>query len=518
MTFRVNHLNKATGVVYVYEATSAWDKEKKQPRNKQIFVGKIDPKTGEFIPSKRLDAKQAVVRDPAVTATAQIIGPACLLGKVDADLGLEKLLKSCFPKDYLQILSMAYFLVCRGGPLSHCETWSTNHQHPYGKPLTTQRITEILRSIDEDRSQTFFNRWARKVLERDYLCYDITSVSSYSELNEYAKYGYNRDGEKLPQVNLAMLFGQESQLPVYFRRLPGNIGDVSTLHNFLEAFRFLNLPKVHVVLDKGFYSLKNVEELLKARDRFTLAVSNRVKWVQQSIDKVRDSIQGPNGYRKLDDEILYVHSELLPWGADRRRTYLHLYYNAHIAADAVDSFTEELLTYKDELESGNLLKEHAEAYKTFFVVHETPVRGRKVLYNNEAIDKHRKQYAGFFAILTNDMKDPVQTLMVYRNKDVVEKCFDDLKNQLDMNRLRIHGSASMAGRFFVQFIALILMSALRRDMRKANLLGKFTVRELLEEMDPLTRVDYSGKYGHLITEVSKTQRQILEGLRVTFPA
>lgn len=518
MTFRVNHLNKATGVTYVYEATAAWDKEKRQPRNKQVCIGKIDPQSGEFIPSKRLDSQQAVARDPTVTATARIIGPACLLDKITADLGLEKLLKACFPKDHLQILSMAYFLVCRGGPLSHCESWSCNHQHPYERLLTTQRITEILRTIDEDRSQTFFNKWARKVLERDYLCYDITSVSSYSELNEYAKYGYNRDGEKLRQVNLAMLFGQESQLPIYYRRLPGNIGDVSTLHNFLEAFRFLNLPTVHVVMDKGFYSQKNVEALLKAKYKFTLAVSNRVKWVQKRIDMVRGSIHGPDGYRKLDDEILYVHSGLLPWGQDRRRSYLHLYYNAHAAADVVDGFTEELLDYRDELESGKLIEEHKEAYKTFFVVHETPVRGRKVLYNNEAIEKYRKQYAGFFAILTNDMKDPVQTLMVYRNKDVVEKCFDDLKNQLDMKRLRIHGSASMAGRFFVQFIALIYMSALRRDMRKADLIGKFTVRELLEEMDPLTRVDYSGKYGHLITEVSKTQRQILESLGVAFPA
>lgn len=517
MTFRVNHLNKSTGVTYVYEATAAWDKDKKQSRNKQVCIGKIDPQTGEFIPSKRLDSEQVVARDPAVTATARIIGPACLLDKATADLELEKLLKDCFPSNYLQILSMAYFLVCRGGPLSHCETWSANHQHPYGKPLTTQRMTEILRTIDEDRAQTFFNKWARKVLERDYLCYDITSVSSYSELNEYAKYGYNRDGEKLKQINLAMLFGQESQLPIYYRRLPGNIGDVSTLRNFLETFRFLNLPKVHVVMDKGFYSRKNVEALLKARDKFTLAVANRVKWVQKNIDKVRGSIQGPEGYRKIDDEILYVHSELLPWGKDHRRCYMHLYYNAHAAADVADGFTKELLDYKDELESGNLLEEHKEAYKTFFVVHETPVRGRKVCYNNEAIDKYRKQYAGFFAILTNDMKDPVQTLMVYRNKDVVEKCFDDLKNQLDMKRLRIHGSASMAGRFFVQFIALIHMSALRRDMRKANLIDKFTVRELLEEMDPLTRIDYSGKYGHLITEVSKTQRQILEGLGIEFP-
>ncbi|MFZ2960582.1 MAG: hypothetical protein WA705_27195 [Candidatus Ozemobacteraceae bacterium] len=156
-----------------------------------------------------------------------------------------------------------------------------------------------------------------------------------------------------------------------------------------------------------------------------------------------------------------------------------MYYNAHVAADAVDGFTEELLTYKAELESANLIEEHKKAYKIFFVIHETPVRGRKVLYNDEAIEKHLKQYAGFFAILTNGIKDPVQTLMIYRNKDVVEECFDDLKNQLDMKRLRIHGSASMAGRFFVQFIALIYMSALRRDMRKADLISKFTVRELL---------------------------------------
>jgi len=61
-------------------------------------------------------------------------------------------------------------------------------------------------------------------------------------------------------------------------------------------------------------------------------------------------------------------------------------------------------------------------------------------------------------------------------------------------------------------------SGMRIKARKANLMGKFTVRELLEKMDPPTRVDYSGKYGHPITEVSKTQRQILEDLGVSFPS
>jgi hypothetical protein len=56
MPFRVNHVNKATGVTYVYESVSFWDKEKKQSRNKQVCVGKLDPTSGKFIPSKRLGA------------------------------------------------------------------------------------------------------------------------------------------------------------------------------------------------------------------------------------------------------------------------------------------------------------------------------------------------------------------------------------------------------------------------------------------------------------------------------
>jgi hypothetical protein len=51
----------------------------------------------------------------------------------------------------------------------------------------------------------------------------------------------------------------------------------------------------------------------------------------------------------------------------------------------------------------------------------------------------------------------------------------------------------MAGRFFVQFVALIYMSFLRREMRKANLIERFTVRELLEEMEPLTGVSGIGR-------------------------
>ena len=136
----------------------------------------------------------------------------------------------------------------------------------------------------------------------------------------------------------------------------------------------------------------------------------------------------------------------------------------------------------------------------------------KVSYNNETISQYISRYAGFQAILSNSIKDPLRALQVYRDKDVVEKCFDDLKNQLDMKRLRMHSSAAVDGRLFVQFIALIYISAIRKEMRKSDLVERYTVRELLEEMETLTKVKYSGKYGYILTEVTKPQREILEKL------
>ena len=103
MPCHINVINKKTGVTYVYESTSFRDKETKQPRNKRVCIGKLDPSSGEFIASKRLKPEQAAVRDPAVTASAEVVGPSIILDAITEALGLGQLLKSCFPDDYRQI-------------------------------------------------------------------------------------------------------------------------------------------------------------------------------------------------------------------------------------------------------------------------------------------------------------------------------------------------------------------------------------------------------------------------------
>lgn len=515
MTSQAYHHNKKTGVTYVYSVESYWDKEKKAPRNRQVCLGKLDKETGELIPSQR-KAKTRKGSLSGVTAETRVAGPTMLLDKLAKDMGLTSIVKRCFSQLHAEMMSLVYFIAQKGLPLSRSEAWSIGHLHPYGDLIVSQRISELLLSIREDDRQKFFSLWMTKMTENDYLCYDITSISSYSKTNEYVRYGYNRDGEQLPQINLAMLFGQKSCLPAYYRRMPGSISDVATLRTTMKSMNFLGSSSVHFVLDRGFYSKANVDEILKRRHHFTIAVPSRIGWVEEIIDRHYESIASPQNYHSIDDsEALFVATDLLKWGAERRRVYLHIYYNSRNAAVEFDRFTRKLLKYKEEVESGKRVKEHEEIYNRFLVIKETPKRGLRVTFNDEEVRKSRKRYTGFFCILSSAIKDPMYALSVYRAKESVENSFDDLKNQLDMKRLRIHTATAMDSRIFIQFLALILICRIRNISKKDKILKNLTVREIFEHMETLVKVKFSRRYGQLYTETYPIQRRIMEVFELT---
>ena len=47
----IKKYNKENGITYVYDSVSYWDKEKQQPRSKRKLIGKLDPVTGEIVPT-----------------------------------------------------------------------------------------------------------------------------------------------------------------------------------------------------------------------------------------------------------------------------------------------------------------------------------------------------------------------------------------------------------------------------------------------------------------------------------
>ena len=65
--------NKKMDVTYVYESESYWDKEKQQPRNRRKLIGKIDPATGEVVPTGKPGRKPVSATSVAEQAPATVV-------------------------------------------------------------------------------------------------------------------------------------------------------------------------------------------------------------------------------------------------------------------------------------------------------------------------------------------------------------------------------------------------------------------------------------------------------------
>jgi len=215
----VYQTNKKTGISYAYESISFWDKKKKQSRAKRKCIGRLDPETQKIISTRKRKtpvlyekAKRGPV--PITRTTRSFYGATYLFDCIGEDTGVEEDLKACFPESYRQILSIAYYLILEDkNPLSRFPHWAALHRHPHGNIISSQRSSELFASITEEDKQRFFWLQGKRRMDKEYLAYDSTSISSYSKCLRQVRYGKNKDHEHLAQINLTLLFGQQSRLP-----------------------------------------------------------------------------------------------------------------------------------------------------------------------------------------------------------------------------------------------------------------------------------------------------------------
>ena len=308
--------NKATGVTYAYESTSFWDKEKQQSRAKRKCIGKLDPITGEIVPNNKPngDLEQPSKKrgpKPISECKRTFYGATYLLDSIGEVTGVEKDLKRCFPESYKQILSLAYYLVLEeANSMSRFTRWASMHQHPWEKDIPSQRISELFQSVSEEEKQQFFRLQGKRRLEHEYLAFDTTSVSSYSRTLKQVKYGKNKEHDPLPQLNLALLFGEESRLPVCYRKLPGNIADVKTIQTLLDDLDFLDIKKINLVLDRGFYSEDSINDLYKNHHKFLIGAKLSLKIAKTQLEASRSNLSSKNHYSAK--YLVFFKSSLCP--------------------------------------------------------------------------------------------------------------------------------------------------------------------------------------------------------------
>lgn len=508
------YLQHKNGKIYVYENISFWDKKTHKAKSKRKCIGHLDTATKKIVPNRKKETT-VLTTSNSPECYSYDCGIALLLDKITNDMKLNLILKKIFPDDWKAILTCTYFLISEGQALSRVEKWSKQSINPYGGMLADQRVSELLSRITESNIQNFFTKWFEANSSDEYYCMDITSVSSYSEFNEFVSFGYNRDGEDLPQINLLLISGHQTHLPLFYRIIPGSIKDVSTLNESLQRLNFIDIKHLHMVMDKGFYSESNVDAMYDNHVRFSIGVPFTSSIARDAVERHRtdDMTTFVNYINVLGDEVFAV-SELYKW--KNHRCYLHIYFDNIKAAIDERKFSHKILTEYEELVSGKTHKAHENDYKRFFTVKETPKRGRKVNYNQEEINKYRKNTVGWFVMATNDIKDSKEALEIYRMKDAVEKHFDDLKNDLDMKRLRIHSSSAMEGRIFIQFISLIISSQIKTVMNENDWFNNHNMQEVIDELKSIRVMTFAGKKKKIYTTLTSFQKEILKLFDIVF--
>ena len=486
------YINEVNGRKYAYiQKSHVWNKEKKQAGTSLEYVGKIDDE-GNFIPKKKHLVRADITEDSQLSILDEKrIGIVRVLWEISSSIKLTDTLKEAFPKTWRSILSVAFYYVSSGRNAAYLfPSWAEDHESPLlGKALADPGISLLFSGMEEARRKEFLKAW-RNVSSSGKACFnDITSISSYSRENEMMEFGYSRDHEDLPQVNLGLIVDSGSKLPLYYHVHDGSIHDVSTLeHVMKEGFAF-NMHKLMFVMDKGFYSRQNVSAMYSNKYSFIIAMTLSSGTAKKAIDEVRSTIRHPMNIITTDNgEAVYAKTTGSHWGSESFhwpcRFHVYTSENEDIGKRGI-RLDIKLRECFNELNAGEWVEAHIPLYAKYFEMNECENGVKRYSYKEDALVKAESHYSGYLVLVTDQIElSAKEVLDIYRSKDAVEKAFYDLKNEQDAKRLGTHGMAAMDGKLFTLFISAILISEIRRRM--AGLKEEWTLNKVRTALDKIT--------------------------------
>jgi len=490
---RTVHQPQKNGDIYVLERQTLYDPEAKQTKVLSTKLMSKIPK-GSETPVATRPKKSKRENKPEnmgeITASRSRIGMMEIIDHIGTVSGIDEGIYDNTDVGTAQkIISIArYLLASNGQTLPGILAWQFNHPLPYEDGLSEGIYHDLFVKVGRDESlqQNFFANRCASIGEKAVLGYDSTTISTYSENQIEARYGYNKDEDGLKTIKLLTLYSIESRQPVAFTKQPGNLPDVITIENALKQLSMLGLGGAEIITDNGYYSEHNLAALFLASFDFVTLVKVGLKWVKAEIDahadefgsvssvcpfdtgtrgvsvmlmrefvKVRKYANKKNGLAKGDEETF------------SRRVYLNIYFNSARRAAEEIGFDEDLIELRKHIEKGikvdDLPKAAQDKANKYLLVKRWGSKTH-VSYN-EAACREAKKYFGYFALVSNCEKDPFECLRKYRKRETIESFFESMKQRADGTRARVWDSDTLRGRLFVQFVALCYYEYLSNEIR-----------------------------------------------------
>ena len=248
---------------YVQYTVRSYRNSRGQPTSERVSIGKLDKDSGRMIPNRRYYELFSEKEQAIGFHTVKKSGSYAAFSGVAGQLGLEKLVRRHFGSRADDILTVAHYMLCEGNVMYYLSDWQEDNISYASAQRGSAALSRLFASIDIDSRIGFFNDWLKLKYSNEYIAYDVTSISSYGKGMESLEWGYNRDKEKLPQINLGMYYGQNSMLPLYYRIYSGSNPDKAQLRYMTEDTGVISCKKARYVMDRGFYSAENLKCLVE---------------------------------------------------------------------------------------------------------------------------------------------------------------------------------------------------------------------------------------------------------------
>jgi len=523
--------NKVGKYIYLYESESYRDSNGK-PQTRKTRIGKIDHQTGETVyDTGYLERVRGAENEPDTstvkqystedirTSTILDYGAYYLFESIATDIGLIDVLKESVPSCWEKIITLAFYMISTGEPAMYCEDWLKRSESLQCGNMSSQRISELLSEINNKERLLFYEKWCELRSEIEYMALDTTSISSYSEFIGDVEWGYNRDKEKLPQVNVCMMLGETSQLPVFQMVYSGSLNDVTTLKTTLEHATGIKLKNISVTMDKGFSKKTTIDEMLKDESgiRFLLATPMSLSFTKEQIDNECDVIDTVENTINIGDDIIRGVTRSRSWYSSEHKVYAHCFFNPEETFGKRNALYGKVAKLRGEAEINPKNANYAKDFTKYLLIRKNKNQpsGYSIKIRDDAI-RAELAHKGWLILISNHVDTAEKAIEIYRRKDLVEKGFMRMKNCLDLGRLRIHSDKRMQNKLFVGFVALILMAHIDKIMSEQKLYERMTIAKMIKTLERL-RVQYiNGR--RILFPLTAEHKSILDAFGVPYPS
>ncbi len=486
-------VHQKNGDIYLMERQIQYDPVKKY--NKVLsskLVSKIPKGEKNPVPTRPKAAKgqKSDVKPGKLSASRVRVGMMDIVDHIGSVSGIDAAVYASTDLGTAQkIISIArYLFASNGQTLPGIQTWQFTHPLPYVSGISEDVYHDLFNRIglDESLQQNFFRERCSLLEGNDAIAYDSTTVSTYSENQIDARYGFNKSHDGLKTVKLLTLYSINSRQPIAFTKQPGNLPDVTAIENALNQLGALGVTDAEIVTDNGYYSEPNLSEMLQRGFDFVTLAKTSLKWIRPEIDKHMEDLGTIHSVCPFDitthgitvmlmhefDKVRKYASHKT--GAEKgstetfkRRIYLHIYFNATRQSEDRVAFENDLYELKTLIENGTPVNELPESSQNKVKKYmNLRIWGNKttVTFKDKAC-RDAYKYHGYFCIVSNKEKDCFEALRKYRSRETIESFFESDKQRADGTRTRVWGSDTLRGRMFVQFVSLCYYEYFSNQLR-----------------------------------------------------